>query len=138
MRANRKNCRKFKRKISYRTSHEKTLGKKRIYNCNKNGFNKKKIELINLIKAYLNKDLNIDVLNNFAWEMIDYFSTTQKEELPPLEEFEKEFWYAIWQIQHLSDHEHEIDGITKKELKNALDFLLHKKKILPCYSGRRP
>ena len=51
---------------------------------------------------------------------------------------EKEFWFSIWQIIHLADYEHEQDGVTKKELTKALNFLEHIEEIPMNCIGERP
>lgn len=70
--------------------------------------------------------------------MIEYFSRTKKTELPIEQDFEKEFWYAIWEIQHLADESHEADGVVKRTLVDVLDYLTQKKNIPKNYEGRRP
>lgn len=99
------------------------------------GLLEKKNELIYLILKYLNNEKTLQNLQEFAWETIEFFN---KSELSPCQEFEKEFWYAIWQIQHLSDEEHEKDGVTQKALSDALDYLENKKSIPENFIGRRP
>ena len=94
--------------------------------------------LIDIIMKYLNHETTMKELNTFAWSLIEYFSSTNKEKLPPIEDFENEFWHAIWQIQHLSDEKHEQSGITAKTLANALDYLEKRKKIPKEYYGMRP
>ncbi len=98
----------------------------------------KRNELINLILSYLDGGTSLDEMNNFSWEVIAYFTDTLQIELPPIEDFENEFWYAIWQIQHLADESHENEGITKKELKYILEFLIEKKKLPNGFYGLRP
>lgn len=85
-------------------------------------------QLIILMNEYITGRTKLQELYNFAFDIIDYFTETDKELLPPYKENEKEFWYAIWQIQHLADLEHEKEGIAIKELSKALDFLEGKKK----------
>jgi len=77
-------------------------------------------------------------LQRFSWEIIEYFSKKEITELPPFQDFEKEFWYAIWQIQHLADEEHEKEGLTRKIFIDALDYLQKKKRIPEVYIGMRP
>ncbi len=98
----------------------------------------KKTELINLILMCLDNKCTLESLQEFAWEIIDYFNTTKKTALPPYQDFEKEFWYTIWQIQHLADQEHEKEGITIKILIGALEYLQKKKKIPDSFVSRRP
>jgi hypothetical protein len=74
----------------------------------------KKKELIELISKYLENKATLKDLQEFSWEIIDYFNARKKNELSPYQDFEKEFWYTIWQIQHLADEEHEKEGITKE------------------------
>ncbi len=95
-------------------------------------------ELIELITFYLSKDATTEQLQEFAWQMIDYFTFTEEKALPSEVEGEKEFWYAIWLIQHLADEEHEKNGITERSLKDALDYLKKIKKIPINFKGERP
>lgn len=97
----------------------------------------KKNELIKLISKYLNNQATLGELQEFAWEIIEYFSN-KKNELPARQDFEKEFWYTIWQIQHLADEAHEKKGITKQVFVDALDYLKKNKKIPATYIGLRP
>ena len=98
---------------------------------------KKKQELINLISGYLDNRVTSDDLRKFSWEMIHFFSKN-KSELPPYQDFENEFWYTIWQIQHLVDAEHEKENVTNKILLDALDYLKSKKKMPVTFIGKRP
>ena len=98
---------------------------------------KKKSELINLIMKCLERKDSFIKLQMFSWEMIDYF-TKNKDKLPPYQDFEKEFWYAIWQMQHLADEEHDKDGLARKMLLDALDYLNDKKKMPESFTGMRP
>jgi len=98
----------------------------------------KKAELIKFISKYLENKSSVENLQKFSWEIIDYFSKTKKDELPPYEDFEREFWYTIWQIQHLVDEEHEKEGVTKKNLLDALDYLKKRKKMPENFIGLRP
>ncbi len=98
----------------------------------------KKNELIDLLSKYLKNQATLENLQEFSWEIIEYFSKGKKNELPGFQNFEKEFWYTIWQIQHLADEEHEKDGITKKVLLESLDYLEKKKKIPDSFVGIRP
>lgn len=67
---------------------------------------KEKIQLKQVIKKYFQNKSTVHDLYAFAWEKIDYFS--KKINLPSYDEnIEGEFWYAIWQIQHLADSQHE-------------------------------
>ena len=77
-----------------------------------------------------------DSNTDFAWDMIDYFNTA--EELPQEQSFEKTFWYAIWNIQHLCDPEHIQDGVATKELRECLFYLNGTKELPEKFRGRRP
>jgi hypothetical protein len=98
----------------------------------------KKNELIKLISDYLEGSTSLENLQKFSWEMIEYFSKSKKTELPPYQHFEKEFWYAIWQIQHLADEEHEREDIIRKIFLDALDYLKKNKKMPKDFIGMRP
>ena len=94
--------------------------------------------LISNIERYLNNDISLKDVREFAWDIIEYFSKATKTELPEHQDFEKEFWYAIWEIQHLGDESHEESGLTKRTLSEALDYLKKYKKIPDNYIGMRP
>jgi hypothetical protein len=98
----------------------------------------KKNELIKLIKKYFFKEATLKELQIFATEIIDYFTDTQNDQLPPYQDFEDEFWHAIWQLQHVADSEHEKEGVTANELSKALDYLLGTVCIPKEYIGKRP
>ena|SRR3990167_4779801 len=102
-----------------------------------NLFNER-IFLINQIENYLNNKCSLESVRAFAWDIIAYFSNTNKEQLPEHQDFEKEFWYTIWEIQHLGDQDHENDGLTKKILSEALQYLNKQKKIPESFIGLRP
>ena len=69
--------------------------------------------LISQLEGYLNGTVSLKVMRDFSWNMIEYFSKCKKTDLPVPQDFEKELWYAIWEIQHLADeaHEEEITGV---------------------------
>ncbi len=98
----------------------------------------KKKELIDLLRNYLSGKATLIELNSFANDVIDYFTVTEKNQLPLSQRFEKEFWYVIWQIQHLADVEHENVGVTAREFSKALDYLEGKKKMPDNFVGKRP
>ena len=98
----------------------------------------KKDELIQLISGYLGNEVSLEQLQKFSWEIVGYFSKRKKNELPPHQDFEKEFWYTLWQVQHLADEQHEKEGITKKVLMDALDYLQKKKRLPQDFIGKRP
>lgn len=97
-----------------------------------------KEKLSNLIKSYLEKKSTCEDLNRYAWEKIDYFSSNVNELSPYDEEKEGEYWYAIWQIQHLADSEHEKEGILQAELLNIMEYLEKKKTLPKKFYGKRP
>lgn len=99
---------------------------------------KKKHELIVLLTQFLDGDLAAYRLQKFAWEVIDYFSATEKQGLPPVAEFEKVFWYVVWEVQHLVTEDHLEDGAAKQELEEALAFLKGERNLPEEYIGRRP
>lgn len=95
-------------------------------------------ELQLLLNRFEKNEASIDELQSFAWNVIDYFTDTPSIELPDEEEFEKPFWYAIWQVQHLCDEEHIKDGTAKRELSEALAYLKKDKEMPVKCVGRRP
>lgn len=99
---------------------------------------KEKEDLIKLIELFLTNQSTARQLIDFSWRVIDYFSNTSSNKLPKYESFEKEFWFAIWQIQHLCDETHIADKVTKNTLKEALSFLKKERVIPDNYIGKRP
>ncbi|VAW82585.1 hypothetical protein MNBD_GAMMA13-286 [hydrothermal vent metagenome] len=99
---------------------------------------KKYQELIMLLTQFINGTLDADVLQKFVWEVIDYFSSTEQIDLPPVEEFEKVFWYVVWEVQHLATDDHLEDGVAQRELKDALAFLKGEQNLPEECIGRRP
>ena len=97
-----------------------------------------KKKLISVIEGFLARRISSQVLTEFAWEVIDRFTSIASDQLPPEKPDEKAFWYAIWQIQHMSDNEHIVEGVTKKALDEALEFLKNTKSIPTNYLGSRP
>lgn len=95
-------------------------------------------ELLLLITGFIVGQISNKQLKSFAWEVIDYFTDTPSNELPVEEEFEKYFWYAIWQIQHLCDDPHQNNGTTKRELLEALAYMKGEKKMPDYCIGLRP
>jgi len=95
----------------------------------------KKAELIKLIETYLNQRCSLLALQNFVWEVIDYYKNNKHID------YEKEdevFWYAIWQIQHIADDGHEKHGMATRELTSILSYLTGNKKMPSGCSGIRP
>ncbi len=99
---------------------------------------KKREELIELLNGYLKGDVSCEQLQEFAWNIVDKFSSKNPSELPPQQPFEKEFWYSVWQIIHLADEEHERGGLTRRELVKALSYLKNESKLPNNYIGIRP
>ncbi len=97
-----------------------------------------KEKLKDLIQSYLEKKSTCEDLNRYAWEKIDYFSSNENKIPPYDEENEGEYWYAIWQIQHLADSEHEKDGILQAELSNIMEYFEKKKPLPRNFYGKRP
>ena len=95
-------------------------------------------ELIVLLTQFISGTVAADVLQTFAWEIIDFFSTTDKSDLPPEEEFEKVFWYVVWEVQHLATEDHLEDGSALQGLEEALAFLKGDRSLPEEYIGRRP
>lgn len=98
----------------------------------------KKNQLIDMLSLYLRGKKSLDEVNSFAWEVINHFSTQDKKKLPPVEDFEKEFWYAIWQIQFIADSTHENEGVTKREFERILGFMKKERELPSQFYGSRP
>lgn len=96
----------------------------------------KREELVKLIQQFLNFQVEAQALSQFAWEIISFFSSTEKEKLPSKEKFEPEFWYAIWQIQHLAGEPS--DFLLRSEMNKTLDYLEGKQELPKEYTGTRP
>ena len=77
----------------------------------------------------------MDRLNDFAWNVIDFFSDSRGEDLPPPSTCEREFWYAIWRIQHLAG---ESSDLIKEELPTILSYLTKESQLPRECEGRRP
>jgi hypothetical protein len=95
-------------------------------------------ELTTLLAQFLKGTLSADVLRTFVWEVINFFSSTKKRNLPPVEEFEKVFWYVVWEVQHLATEDHLADGSALSVLEDALTFLKREQNLPEEYIGRRP
>jgi len=95
-------------------------------------------ELIMVLTNFLDGSITVDILQTFVWEVIDYFSTNEKRDLPAEEEFEKVFWHVVWQVQHMATKDHLDNGSVWKELEEALLFLKGERKLPEEYIGQRP
>ena len=93
-------------------------------------------KLITLIHGYVSEKVSAHELNAFAWENIDCFSSTAPQSAPRECEFEPEFWYAIWQIQHLAGERDEV--LTRKEMERTLAFLEGREPLPDYFRGHRP
>lgn len=98
--------------------------------------NEKLEELIKLIKKFLTFQVGVHELSQFAWETIAFFSSAEKDNLPSHEKFEPEFWYAIWQIQHLAGEPD--DSLLRSQINKTLDYLERKQTLPKEYAGTRP
>jgi hypothetical protein len=92
-------------------------------------------ELAQLIRRYLDGSESLDRLNDFVWDVIDFFTDGERDELPPVSASEKEFWYTIWRIQHLVG---EPDDSIKSELPTLLSYLTEDAQLPTECEGRRP
>lgn len=95
-------------------------------------------ELITILTNFLNGVIDAKELQSFVWEIIDYFTDTESDKLPPEEDFENVFWYTIWQIQHLCTEDHIKDGTAQKELVETIAYLKGIKQIPSYCFGHRP
>ncbi|MDA3798969.1 MAG: hypothetical protein PF692_07805 [Kiritimatiellae bacterium] len=92
-------------------------------------------ELVSLLQRYLSGEVSIEALNEFVWEVIDFFDKSNSNDLPKQCEFEREFWYAVWQIQHLVGEE---EKLVRKEITEMLGYLTNENTMPKEYEGRRP
>ena len=99
---------------------------------------KKKEELTSALEKFLDGNLSCGYMQEFTWDIIDHFSSSDKRKLPKEENFERVFWYAIWQVQHLATEDHISDGSAKVELKETLAYLRGELNLPDEYIGRRP
>ena len=97
----------------------------------------KQNELINILEQYLSGKVENKLLLDFAWEVIDYFSK-DKNILPEEKPFENEFWFAIWQMQHLLEEPDSEIEMIKRELKKSLSYLKQEVDTPVEVVGRRP
>ncbi len=95
-------------------------------------------ELQVLLTDFIKGEASNDELQSFAWDVIDHFTNSSSDRLPAEEEFEKSFWYAIWQVQHLCDDDHVNDGTTKREILTTLAYMKGEKEIPESCVGQRP
>jgi hypothetical protein len=91
--------------------------------------------LISLIREFLEFRIDGGSLSNFAWTVIEIFSS-ELSELPEETDFEREFWYAIWQIQHLGGEAS--DAMLREQMVACLDYLEGTRSLPTEYNGRRP
>ncbi len=99
---------------------------------------KRRDELSMLISSFLAGKSSYQELQDFVWDVIDFFSEKPPDQLPPMEDFENVFWYAIWQVQHLCSEDHVDDKNTYRELKETLDYLNQTKSLPKNFFGKRP
>ncbi|AQS37415.1 hypothetical protein Sps_02257 [Shewanella psychrophila] len=97
--------------------------------------NDKRNELISLLKAYDCGKLDVVKLDEFSWDIIDYFTENPDSSLPIEEGNERTFWFAIWSIQHLAAED---ESLTKRELAKALSYLTGGSVLPQGSTGRRP
>ncbi|MEP3244232.1 MAG: hypothetical protein ABJN40_20145 [Sneathiella sp.] len=95
-------------------------------------------ELIDLLSGFIAGTYSADVLQDFVWEVIDFYSSTPKELLPPVLSDEKVFWCAVWQIQHLATEDHISDGSATASLTDALMYLRGEEEMPKEFFGARP
>lgn len=93
-------------------------------------------ELILLIEKFLAGKVEAITLSQFAWEVITFFSSTERKDMPNEERFEPEFWHAIWQIQHLAGESD--DSLLRIQIKKTLDYLEGKQALPKEFAGTRP
>ncbi|NGX39881.1 MAG: hypothetical protein KR126chlam1_01218 [Chlamydiae bacterium] len=99
---------------------------------------KEKTDLKKIIYGYFQKTVSLEDLNAYAWEKIQDYSKC-KASLPEYDEkLEGEYWYAIWQIQHLADSEHLDDGLLQQKLLDILAIFDKKKSLPRKFYGKRP
>ena len=99
---------------------------------------KKTNQLISLLDKFLKGKITSDTLVAFVWEIIDFFTETPKNDLPPEVPIENIFWYAVWEIQHLSDDEHMSNESCQSQMRDILAYLRRDKQLPSKYRGKRP
>ena len=97
----------------------------------------KKKELLNLIDSYFKSEITVDALFEYSWRTINFFANN-REILAPYQENERTFWYAIWQLQHLGDKEHEKNGTLARALSEIVSYLNNQQELPQNYEGKRP
>ncbi len=93
-------------------------------------------ELVNLIQGYLSDEVSAESLNEFSWEIIDYFRKINSNDMLKNCELEREFWHALWQIQHLAGEGEE--SLFRKEMTELLRYLTGEVAMPEQFEGRRP
>lgn len=97
--------------------------------------NSKRQELSGLIQGFLDGSVLPEKLNDFAWDVIDYFSDTPPDDLPEPTDSEREFWYVVWRIQHLMGEDEEL---IESELRTSLLYLKDEYSLPEECIGQRP
>lgn len=97
-----------------------------------------RMRLIYLLEEYLAGAVDAQQLSEYAWSIIDYFTEQPEIHLPQYSDAERDFWYAIWLVQHLADEEHIRLASTRNDFEEALQMLKGSKPIPAHYIGRRP
>jgi hypothetical protein len=95
-------------------------------------------ELIELLLGFFAGTHSADNLQDFAWEVIDFYSRSPRESLPPINGDENVFWYAVWQIQHLATEDHLSDGSATADLTAVLKYLRGDEELPKEFFGSRP
>lgn len=95
-------------------------------------------QLICLLDKFLKGKITSDTLVTFVWEIIDFFTESSKNELPPELPDEEIFWYAVWEIQHLCDDEHMSSESCRSHMRDILAYLRKDKQLPSNYWGKRP
>ena len=100
-------------------------------------YSKKKLEVAFLIKQFLNRRKTINELQEYSWKIISEYSLKKQTETM-IDPDGSIFWFAVWQIQHLSDKEHLEDGTLERDLEKTLKYLLNQDPIPPGIYGIPP
>jgi hypothetical protein len=95
--------------------------------------------LMDMINGYLSGTVTHERIRNYVWDIIDdWLSKKNKLKSEPVAPGEREFWAAVWMIQHIADQEHWEEGLPQKYFPELLTYLNGHQEMPDTYSGGRP
>ena len=94
-------------------------------------------ELIQILEDYLKNKISGDDFDNFLWDIIDFFSNEKNNKSISRENFEKIFWFAVWNCLHLTSEPAE-EPWVRQTFEEILAYLKKEKKLPPDKFSFRP